>query len=141
MKPGHFSYAGIKDKRAKTAQRLCISNVDAGRLAGLTKYFRNGVKLGNFSYSSSPIALGELAGNHFKLLLKDLKIVNGGSTPPGFEPDLESVVSLGVNSLAIRGFINYYGLQRFGSYAVSTYEVGREILRQNWIQVGGGSRF
>lgn len=33
------------------------------------------------------------------------------------------------------GFINYFGMQRFGSYNVHTHEIGRECLLQNWKQV------
>jgi tRNA pseudouridine13 synthase len=30
------------------------------------------------------------------------------------------------------GFINYFGMQRFGTYSVPTYEVGKAILHSNW---------
>jgi len=30
------------------------------------------------------------------------------------------------------GFINYFGMQRFGSYSIRTHEIGRECLLQNW---------
>lgn len=33
------------------------------------------------------------------------------------------------------GFINYFGMQRFGTYNVRTHQVGIENLRQNWIKV------
>ncbi len=35
-------------------------------------------------------------------------------------------------SLLSRGFINYYGLQRFGKGAAQSHEVGRSILKGDW---------
>ena len=33
------------------------------------------------------------------------------------------------------GFINYFGMQRFGSYNIHTHEIGRQVIKQNWIKV------
>lgn len=131
MNPGFISYAGIKDKRAKTSQRLCISNIEASRLVSICKYRQN-IKLGNFAYHPKPIALGDLKGNHFKLLLKNLRFSEGDEIE---NLGLNDVVTSAMESLASAGFINYYGMQRFGSYAVSTHQVGLEVLKQNWIKV------
>ncbi|XP_047675266.1 pseudouridylate synthase 7 homolog isoform X5 [Tachysurus fulvidraco] len=38
-------------------------------------------------------------------------------------------------SLRDTGFINYYGMQRFGTTAVPTHQVGRAILQNNWTEV------
>uniref|UniRef100_A0A8D0HQ68 Pseudouridine synthase 7 n=1 Tax=Sphenodon punctatus TaxID=8508 RepID=A0A8D0HQ68_SPHPU len=40
-----------------------------------------------------------------------------------------------MHSLREIGFINYYGMQRFGTTAVPTYQVGRAILQNNWNEV------
>ncbi|OXB56317.1 hypothetical protein ASZ78_009648 [Callipepla squamata] len=40
-----------------------------------------------------------------------------------------------MNSLREIGFINYYGMQRFGTTAVPTYQIGRAILQNNWNEV------
>jgi tRNA(Glu) U13 pseudouridine synthase TruD len=42
---------------------------------------------------------------------------------------------LDVENLRLRGFINYFGMQRFGTYNVRTHEIGIECLKQNWIKV------
>lgn len=48
------------------------------------------------------------------------------------EDDLETTLL----SLKEKGFINYYGLQRFGSYsAAPTYEIGRCLICQQWKEV------
>ncbi|KAF4793907.1 RAD50 interactor 1 [Turdus rufiventris] len=40
-----------------------------------------------------------------------------------------------MHSLREIGFINYYGMQRFGTTAVPTYQIGRAILQNNWNEV------
>ena len=87
-----------------------------------------GVKLGNFEYQPRHLSLGELKGNHFKLLLKNLK---GGSTGT----NVEDAVALAVQSLKEKGFINYYGLQRFGSFDVPTHEIGKALIQGCWDKV------
>ncbi|XP_023106040.2 pseudouridylate synthase 7 homolog isoform X4 [Felis catus] len=44
-------------------------------------------------------------------------------------------VQQAMNSLKEIGFINYYGMQRFGTTAVPTYQVGRAILQNSWTEV------
>lgn len=55
-----FQYAGTKDKRAKTSQRVSVHKVTAEKLRGTNKKLW-GMKLGNFQYkhvsSSSSIHL------------------------------------------------------------------------------------
>jgi tRNA(Glu) U13 pseudouridine synthase TruD len=40
-----------------------------------------------------------------------------------------------VENLKKNGFINYFGMQRFGTYNVRTHQIGIENLHQNWIKV------
>lgn len=40
-----------------------------------------------------------------------------------------------MENLKQHGFINYFGMQRFGTYNVRSHEIGRENLHQNWIKV------
>ena len=64
------------------------------------------------------LSLGDLSGNRFSLVLRAL---------PDDVTD-ESVLQ-SVRALSDRGFINYFGLQRFGRSAVSTHHIGAHILR------------
>ncbi|NP_001016884.1 pseudouridylate synthase 7 homolog [Xenopus tropicalis] len=118
IKPNIFSYMGTKDKRAITVQEIAVLKITAQRLAHLNKCLMN-FKLGNFSYQKNPLKLGELQGNHFTVVLRN---VTGTS---------EQIVQA-MTSLRDIGFINYYGMQRFGTTAVPTYQVGRAILQSNW---------
>lgn len=65
-----------------------------------------------------------LNGNRFSIALRFI--------PNEISDDqLKANVNLAVES----GFINYFGMQRFGSYTIHTHEIGKECLRQNWKKV------
>ncbi|XP_077196455.1 pseudouridylate synthase 7 homolog isoform X1 [Paroedura picta] len=121
VKPNIFSYMGTKDKRAITVQEIAVLRITAQRLAHLNKCLMN-FKLGNFSYKNHPLKLGELQGNHFTVVLRNIT---------GTEDQIQQAML----SLREIGFINYYGMQRFGTTAVPTYQVGRAILQNNWNEV------
>ncbi|XP_063304199.1 pseudouridylate synthase 7 homolog isoform X1 [Pelobates fuscus] len=118
VKPNIFSYMGTKDKRAITVQEIAVLKITAQRLAHLNKCLMN-FKLGNFSYQKNPLKLGELQGNHFTVVLRNIT---------GTDEQVEQAMT----SLRDIGFINYYGMQRFGTTAVPTYQVGKAILQNNW---------
>ncbi|XP_060100697.1 pseudouridylate synthase 7 homolog isoform X2 [Heteronotia binoei] len=121
VKPNIFSYMGTKDKRAITVQEIAVLRITAQRLAHLNKCLMN-FKLGNFRYKNHPLKLGELQGNHFTVVLRNIT-------------GTEDQVQQAMLSLREIGFINYYGMQRFGTTAVPTYQVGRAILQNNWNEV------
>uniref|UniRef100_UPI00402BBB46 pseudouridylate synthase 7 homolog n=1 Tax=Arvicanthis niloticus TaxID=61156 RepID=UPI00402BBB46 len=121
VKPNIFSYMGTKDKRAITVQEIAVLKISAQRLAHLNKCLMN-FKLGNFSYQKTPLKLGELQGNHFTVVLRNIT-------------GTDEQVQQAMQSLKETGFINYYGMQRFGTTAVPTYQVGRAILQNSWTEV------
>ncbi|KAM8861797.1 pseudouridylate synthase 7 homolog isoform 1-T2 [Synchiropus picturatus] len=121
LRPNMFSYMGTKDKRAITVQEIAVLKVTAERLAHLNKCLMN-LKLGNFSYKNHPLKLGELQGNHFTVVIRNIS-------------GTDAQVHKAMTSLQETGFINYYGMQRFGTTAVPTQHVGRAILRNDWSEV------
>lgn len=122
-----FTYAGTKDKRGVTTQRVCAYRVTAERLAALNARERFPLKVGSFSYEKERLGLGCLSGNRFEIVLRDVRLVRPG------KGDVRDVVSRAMASLATNGFVNYFGLQRFGRTSVSTAHVGAAILRKDWI--------
>ncbi|XP_069764399.1 pseudouridylate synthase 7 homolog isoform X2 [Narcine bancroftii] len=121
VKPNIFSYMGTKDKRAITVQEIAVVKITAQRLSHLNKCLMN-FRLGNFSYKKYPLKLGELQGNNFTVVLRNIT---------GSNVQVEHAMT----SLRDIGFINYYGMQRFGTTAVPTYQVGKAILQNNWNEV------
>eukprot|EP00106_Octopus_bimaculoides_P009109 XP_014776551.1 PREDICTED: pseudouridylate synthase 7 homolog [Octopus bimaculoides] len=118
IKPGQFQYSGTKDRRAKTSQLITIFRTTGERLYELNKALKN-ICLGNFSYVDECLKLGQLLGNRFIIVLRNVT-----GTDPNVEQALES--------LKERGFINYYGMQRFGTTSIPTYHIGRALLHSNW---------
>ncbi|RAL17003.1 pseudouridine synthase PUS7 [Aspergillus homomorphus CBS 101889] len=125
-----FQFAGTKDRRGVTVQRACAYRVQAERLAKLNPTLRNAV-LGDFEYRKYGLDLGDLNGNEFVITLRDCEI-------PGVV-DLQDreaaiakstgLVKTALHNLRERGYFNYFGLQRFGTFATRTDTVGVMMLQ------------
>jgi tRNA pseudouridine13 synthase len=88
------------------------------------KFWNQNMVVTDYEYADAPIALGDLYGNRFSITLRLTK-----ELPLKDEWELMR----NIESLRQSGFINYFGLQRFGvNSRVKTYEIGRELVRQNW---------
>ncbi|KAI4898429.1 hypothetical protein NFI96_031814 [Prochilodus magdalenae] len=128
--PSDFSYAGIKDKRAVTYQSMVVKKISAERLLEKASEFENrGMQLSNIHPVSEPLRLGRLQGNHFDLVIRDLK-------PHGKcgSSDLELLVKEAVENVKVRGFVNYYGPQRFGSsQSVQADHIGLALLKEDMV--------
>ncbi|XP_071680693.1 multisubstrate pseudouridine synthase 7 [Lolium perenne] len=114
-----FGFSGTKDKRAVTTQQVTVFKVPANKLAALNKRLY-GIKVGNFCYVKEGLGLGQLMGNRFTITLR------------GVVAESEDVIKAAVDGLGKNGFINYYGLQRFGSGSVPTHLIGAALLRGEW---------
>lgn len=129
--------------------------------------------MGNFSYVSEPLNLGDLSGNNFGIVLRNLTLPtpahaaagssNGDSTnaekaatgskndagatqeepkseaPPKTEEEIEEegrrlkeTIDERCSFVQKFGFINYFGLQRFGTGGAPTSEVGIAMLKEDW---------
>lgn len=117
--PKNIQYAGTKDRRGVTVQRASVGRMDLARLANLNNVLR-GITLGGFKYQDEPLKLGQLNGNEFVITVRDIDETNKES------------IDKTLTSLKENGFINYYGMQRFGTFSVSTHQVGAEILKSDW---------
>lgn len=75
---------------------------------------------------SEPLKLGRLQGNHFGLVIRDLKHHEKHGVT-----GLQQLVKEAVENVKNRGFVNYYGPQRFGSGScVQADQVGLELLKE-----------
>jgi len=141
-----IGFAGMKDKRGVTTQRcsayrgdkqhmLAINGNGKKTTSGGGNFSSGGrgiIRVGNFSYSSKEIRLGMLSGNRFDVVLRNVDISNPETPDEALSNvTLESVEQkLKVAAIAMQdiGFINYFGMQRFGKYH-DTHEVGIAILK------------
>ena len=116
-----LGFAGTKDKRGVTAQRITWRRGDVARLGQLNARLV-GMRVGAAERSAAPLGLGALRGNRFEVTLRDVR----GAAPAD--------VAAALGSLRRTGFVNYFGLQRFGAGGPGcrTHSVGAALLRGEW---------
>lgn len=121
LKDSSIGYAGTKDKRAITTQRCSIFRGKPNNVARINHLTFPFIRVGDFSYENHNLTLGDLSGNRFEIVLRNI-------TSP-----IEEITKT-CESIQTYGFINYYGLQRFGKGAANarSHELGREIYKSNW---------
>ncbi|KAI9726334.1 MAG: hypothetical protein M1828_001608 [Chrysothrix sp. TS-e1954] len=127
-----FQFAGTKDRRAVTVQRASAYRVHAKELFVVGQRLKY-AKIGGFEYRPYGLELGDANGNEFTISLRDCRFP--GDEELGFEARLamaKDMVSSSLMAFAENGFINYYGLQRFGSFSTGTHVVGTKLLQGNY---------
>lgn len=129
MNARSFQFAGTKDRRAVTVQRVSVDRVHINAMISAGRTLKSAY-IGNFAYRPHPLQLGELTGNEFVITLRDCDF----HYPIPFESKIilegaEAVVNAAVKNLREHGFINYYGLQRFGTFSIGTEIVGLKMLQ------------
>ncbi|RLN29281.1 multisubstrate pseudouridine synthase 7 isoform X1 [Panicum miliaceum] len=108
LQPRSFGFAGTKDKRAVTSQQACIPQV-----------------------YNSVVTVFKVQANRLAALNNRLFGIKVGNFW-GVIAESEDVIKAAADGLGKNGFINYYGLQRFGSGSVPTHLVGAALLRGEW---------
>ncbi|KAL6116874.1 pus7l [Pungitius sinensis] len=136
--PSDFTYAGIKDKRAITYQSMVVKKVSTQRLKEKTAEFeKRGMRLSQVRSVGEPLRLGRLQGNHFDLVVRDLRpqgAADGHSSGADSHARLAALVKEAVENVKARGFVNYYGPQRFGSVkSVQSDRVGLALLKEDMV--------
>ena len=125
-KASSVGYAGTKDRRAATTQFATAHRKDARTVsAAVARVARQfpAVRCGGFSYVGDALRLGDLRGNAFEVALRRARVAGG---------DREALVAAAADAarrVGERGFVNYFGLQRFGTGATSNAIVGEAVLK------------
>ncbi|KAF5344114.1 hypothetical protein D9758_008840 [Tetrapyrgos nigripes] len=131
-----LSVAGTKDKRGVTVQRVSLKRgnktvEDVWRLANsvngrrtaeqaVTQRGERGVRVADLNYRKASLELGLLKGNAFVITLRNVRV------------DSMSTLDKALNIIKNNGFINYYGMQRFGTASVPTHAIGLALLQSDW---------
>ena len=111
-----FSWAGTKDKKAVTSQRISIMNLEEEELSRISL---PDLKIRVLGRSNRGVGLGDLLGNRFSITIRDL------SCP---EPEARfASITRQINSFG--GIPNYFGVQRFGEVRPVTHKVGEALVR------------
>ena len=106
LKLKNFGFAGNKDKKAITTQSCSVFGANADKLKDLKL---GNIKIDIIGRGKTPISLGDLEGNNFKIFVKAEKIK---------KTDF---------------FVNYYGEQRFG-VDCSNHIIGKYLLEKKFKQ-------
>lgn len=128
-KPKKFiGFAGTKDKRAITTQLCSIKNVSMNLFVEATSKLEGNLKISDIRYIRDPLTLGDLSGNRFTIVLRDLQ----ASSP---NLDINDATRNSIDALKESGFINYFGMQRFGTSTIPTHYIGILILQREWSKI------
>ncbi|NXN10429.1 PUS7L protein, partial [Indicator maculatus] len=129
--PSDFSYTGIKDKKAITYQPMVVKKVTPERLKEIgSKMEKKGMRIHNIHSAFQHLRLGQLKGNHFDIVVRDLKHHSHDSSV-----DLKERISEAMENVETKGFVNYYGPQRFGQgQNVQTDQIGLALLNEKMVK-------
>ncbi len=111
-----FGYAGMKDKRAITSQKISIWKPDYQKVKDLRSKF---IDVYDAKWSDKRIELGDLFGNEFEITIREIDLP---------EKKVEKII-LDCFKQMENGIPNYFGLQRFGGIREITHLVGKEIIK------------
>lgn len=111
-----FGWAGTKDKRARTRQRISIMNLDEPELERIKL---PDISINVLGRTNRAVGLGDLLGNRFAITIRDL------ACP---EP-ARRLASISEEIRRHRGVPNYFGVQRFGEIRPVTHKVGEALAR------------
>ena len=124
-----IGFAGLKDRAAVTMQEVSVDCITPGGVRGEQVLSLNKVLLragiGNLRWSPRALHFGEHAGNHFSLVIRQVEVE-------------ERIIHKSMRALKRRGFINYFGHQRFGigssSSGLSAVDVGKALVKGHYRQ-------
>lgn len=106
-----ITYAGLKDSKAITAQRVSINRTAADRLSTLSLpnvFFKNG------HYRVGMRNVGELIGNRFTILVRTNSVDH-------------QQIQTRLQEIGEQGFLNFFSLQRFGSRLLG-HKIGKQVM-------------
>lgn len=114
--PGEFGYAGLKDRKGVTRQRVSVAGVPPERVRALEI---PQLKVLSVDLHTNKLRVGHLRGNRFRIRVR------------GVAPQAEERARRVFEVLLAKGLPNYFGQQRFGNRG-DAHIAGRSLLREDW---------
>ena len=144
-RPHEVGTAGIKDMKAVTYQFCTLRNIGPGRiLKSIPTLKSKGIELGTIRRVDFFLQNGELQGNRFEIVIRDLRRVvvtpnsSGGAATEQFVPCEKKHIEILFERVRRTGFVNYYGEQRVGNpgseeeVGVRSFDIGKAMLQENF---------
>ncbi|MBN2127157.1 MAG: tRNA pseudouridine(13) synthase TruD [Candidatus Diapherotrites archaeon] len=113
-----IGYAGLKDKRALTSQKISIWKPE---LENVKKFSSRYIDLRDAEWSNERMELGKLKGNDFEIIVREI---------PFSINETEKRINECIKEIK-NAVPNYFGAQRFGGIRAVTARVGKEFLKGN----------
>ncbi len=110
-----IGFAGTKDKKAWTCQRISIFQPD---MELIKNFSHPNIHIKNFKWSKRKIKMGYLDGNKFTIVLRDL--------------DRKDAMKITNHIKRLDQFPNYFGNQRFGSVRGNNDKIGKLIIKKKF---------
>ncbi len=111
-----FGWAGTKDKKAVTRQRISIMNLDESALESVKL---PDLKITVLGRTNRAVGLGDLLGNRFQIIIRELCGPDPAARLAAVTGEIEKQ----------KGVPNYFGVQRFGDIRPVTHRVGEALTR------------
>lgn len=112
----YVTYAGLKDKRALTVQLMSVPSSAAETLTSLQL---SRIDIRDIRYTRKPIQIGDLWGNRFTILLRDITANSDAALKAA-------------DQLRSTPLMNYFGIQRFGLTRPYTHLVGKALIQRDF---------
>ncbi|KJP89267.1 hypothetical protein AK88_01145 [Plasmodium fragile] len=119
-----FYYAGFKDKRSVSTQIISTSMIHIHKIRNMMnsdvsnhKRMKN-IQICSLEKVHKKIELGAHSGNRFVVVLRNVQ-------------NHEDYLRHKLDQIKIHGFINYFGMQRFGVYK-NTFNKGKALIRRDY---------
>ena len=119
-----MGFAGMKDKKARTRQWICISNMDSEEQFEQVKSLSGQIYKTDFLKvirGRKKLRMGQLKGNKFRILIRDIDDVEKSA----------EIASGILKQLEVTGVPNYFGWQRFGKPRTNTHLVGEALVEND----------
>jgi len=113
---GTIGYAGLKDTRALTVQRISVEGIDEEDALSLEI---PGIRILEATSHHNKLRIGHLAGNRFRIRIRNV------------EEDAFERARRILDVLTQRGVPNFFGLQRFSARR-NAHLVGRAMILGRW---------
>ena len=117
-----LKFCGNKDKRGITTQKISAFNTLPNEIEKIinSKNWNKNISIGNYEFNEKELKLGMLKGNQFCVVLRFV------------DKNIEKNFNEIVNEINKNGFINYFGMQRFGVSHVPTNQIGKFVIKKNF---------
>ncbi len=114
-----FSYAGIKDRRALTSQRITLYRATRD---DLVDWDIPNIRLLHPHRVSKPLLPGAHYGNRFRITIRNLEVKGEART---------RIAEISTCYKQRGGILNFFGPQRFGIINPNTHLIGKQIILGN----------